>query len=48
MISSCCTSTDIKGHVELINIKGHCYKVTIIYCTSCGSLKSMSNIKHEK
>lgn len=48
MSASCCLSTDVKGHIELITINNHTYKVTIIYCASCGSLKALSNIKHEK
>jgi hypothetical protein len=48
MTNSCCKDTQIKAHVEIINVKGYYYKVTIVHCVSCGSLKSMSNIAHEK
>jgi hypothetical protein len=48
MNSGCCSDTQIRSHVEVININGHDYKVTIVYCSSCGSLKALSNIRHEK
>jgi hypothetical protein len=48
MTSSCCNDTQIRSHVEMLTINGFEYKVTIVYCSSCGSLKALSNIRHEK
>lgn len=44
----CCDIVNINQGYEYIKIGGYDFKVTVTYCSNCGSMKSTSNIKESK
>ena len=44
----CCNDTKIESNVQYTKIESHTYKISIVYCTTCGQVKATSNILHEK
>jgi len=44
----CCDSIDITRFTEYMNQDGHVFKIHLVYCKSCGSLKATSHIKEHK
>ena len=44
----CCEQIDIVQHFENITIDKHGFCVKIVYCKSCGSVKTTTSVRHIK
>lgn len=47
-MSSCCNKTHITSALRQIEVDYHRFLVNIVYCNSCGSLKSTTSIREVK
>ena len=47
-VSGCCDIIDISAKQRTIKLGKHEFIVTVVHCTSCGSIKATSNIKEKK
>lgn len=46
-INGCCDKIDISTGKRTIQIGNHQFEITVVHCTSCGSVKATSNIKEK-
>lgn len=44
----CCKVVDIVSHIDYIMVNNYKFKVVIVYCKNCGSMKSNSHIQEDK
>lgn len=47
-ISGCCDIVNIVAETKYVTLNPFRFKVHIVYCSNCGSLKSTSHIKENK
>jgi|AntAceMinimDraft_1070359.scaffolds.fasta_scaffold03935_4 hypothetical protein len=41
----CCKNVNVAQHIEIIDVDKYSYRVTIHYCSNCGSLKTTTNLR---
>ena len=46
-ISGCCDNIDISTATRTMQVGIHRFEITVVHCTSCGSVKATSNIKEK-